>query len=136
MNWKQELEEKLKREKFADKLGGDERVKRQHNSGRYTIRERIKILCDKSTFHEIGKIAGKAEYDKKGKLKKFTPSNFVMGRGKIDGRIVVVGGDDFRVRGGAADAAIAQKQIMAEQFVHGRQNVPQSCQCMNGRSMH
>ena len=46
MNWKQELEEKLKREKFAEKLGGDERVKRQHNSGRYTIRERIKILCD------------------------------------------------------------------------------------------
>ena len=63
MNWKQELEEKLKGKKFAEKLGGDERVKRQHNSGRYTIRERIKILCDKSTFHEIGKIAGQANYD-------------------------------------------------------------------------
>ena len=30
----------------------------------------------------------------------------------------VVGGDDFTVRGGAADAAIAQKQIMAEQLAN------------------
>ena len=36
-------------------------------------------------------------------LKKFTPSNFVMGRGNINGRKVVVGADDFTVRGGAAD---------------------------------
>ena len=41
-----------------------------------------------------------------------------MGRGKINGRNVVVGGDDFTVRGGAADASIAQKQIMAEQFAN------------------
>ena len=50
----------------------------------------------------------------------FTPSNFVMGRGNINGRKVVVGGDDFTVRGGAADAAIAQKQIMAEQLANLR----------------
>ena len=30
----------------------------------------------------------------------------------------IVGGDDFTVRGGAADAAIAQKQIMAEQLAN------------------
>ena len=41
-----------------------------------------------------------------------------MGRGLINGRNVVVGGDDFTVRGGAADAAIAQKQIMAEQLAN------------------
>ncbi len=46
----------------------------------------------------------------------FMPANFVFGRGRIDGRPVVVGGDDFTVRGGAADAAIRGKQIMAEQM--------------------
>ena len=79
---------------------------------------KINLLFDKDTFHEIGKIAGKSEYNEKGELVNFTPSNFVMGRGNINGRKVVVGGDDFTVRGGAADAAIAQKQIMAEQFAN------------------
>ena len=39
-----------------------------------------------------------------------------MGRGRIDGRPVVVGGDDFTVRGGAADASIFQKQVHAERM--------------------
>ena len=46
------------------------------------------------------------------------PANFVFGRGRIDGRPVVVGGDDFTVRGGAADAAIWQKQVMSEQMAN------------------
>ena len=41
-----------------------------------------------------------------------------MGRGRIDGRPVVVGGDDFTVRGGAADASIFQKQVHAERMAH------------------
>ena len=36
------------------------------------------------------------------------------GTGRIDGRRVVVGGDDFTVRGGASDAAIMAKQLHAE----------------------
>ena len=46
------------------------------------------------------------------------PANFVMGRGRVDGRPVVVGGDDFTVRGGAADASIFQKQVHAERMAH------------------
>ena len=42
----------------------------------------------------------------------------MFGRGRIDGRPVVVGGDDFTVRGGAADAAIRQKQVMSEQMAN------------------
>jgi acetyl-CoA carboxylase carboxyltransferase component len=37
---------------------------------------------------------------------------------RIDGRPVVVGADDFTVRGGAADAAIWQKQLMSEQMAN------------------
>ena len=44
------------------------------------------------------------------------PANFIFGRGRIDGRPVVVAGDDFTVRGGAADAAIHQKMVAAEQM--------------------
>ena len=41
-----------------------------------------------------------------------------MGRGKINNKDVVIGCDDFTVRGGAADASIAQKQIMSEQLAN------------------
>ena len=118
MNWKREIEELKKREKLAEEMGGKEKLKRQKDNNRLNIRERINLLLDKNSFHEIGKIAGKAEYDKNGELKEFTPSNFVMGRGSINERKVVVGGDDFTVRGGAADASISQKQIMAEQLAN------------------
>ena len=118
MSWEKEIEELKKRENLAEKMGGKEKLQRQKDNKRLNVRERIKLLLDKDSFHEIGKIAGKAKYDEDGNLKDFTPSNFVMGRGKIDKRNVVVGGDDFTVRGGAADAAIAQKQIMAEQLAN------------------
>ncbi len=42
-----------------------------------------------------------------------------MGTGRIEGRRVVVGGDDFTVRGGAADASIAGKQGYAEKLALG-----------------
>src|SRR4029077_2230715 len=45
-----------------------------------------------------------------------TPANCVFGRGLIDGRPVVVVGDDFTVRGGSADASIAAKPRMAEEM--------------------
>ncbi|MEG9861945.1 MAG: carboxyl transferase domain-containing protein [Parvularculales bacterium] len=116
MTWKSDLEEIKKRRDLAYKMGGEEKVTRQHNTGRLTVRERIDRLLDAGSFHEIGVLAGRALYDEQGDVSEFTPANFVMGRGRIEDRPVVVGGDDFTVRGGAADAAIAQKQIMGEQF--------------------
>ena len=116
MSWKDKIKELKKREALAEKMGGSEKLKRQKINNRLNVRERIDLLLDKDSFHEIGKIAGKAKYNEKGELEEFTPSNFVMGRGKINGRNVVVGADDFTVRGGAADASISQKQIMSEQF--------------------
>ena len=41
-----------------------------------------------------------------------------VGQGEIDGRAAVVQGDDFTVRGGAADAAIWQKMVYAERMAH------------------
>ena len=116
MSWKKELEEKLIREKLSENLGGKERVKKQHDAGRYTIRERINILTDKSSFHEIGKISGSATYDENNDLVNFTGSNFIFGNAKIDGRNIVVGGDDFTLRGGSADASIREKHLKCEQM--------------------
>ena len=118
MSWQRELDELRRREALAEELGGPERVRRQHEGGRYTIRERIARLVDAGTFHEVGKIAGRATYDEGNDLVGFTASNFVFGRARIDGRPVVVGGDDFTVRGGSADATIKGKHLQCEQMAH------------------
>ncbi len=98
-------------------MGGEERVQRQHASGRLTVRERVARLFDPGTFHETGAIAGWGTYDD-GELAEFTPANVVVGQGRIDGRRAVVQGDDFTVRGGAADAAIWQKMVYAERMAN------------------
>src|SRR5258708_29153421 len=112
------MDELRRREELAGELGGPERVRRQHDGGRLTIRERIDKLVDAGTFHELGKIAGRATYDERNELTAFTPSNFVFGRASVDGRPVVVGGDDFTVRGGSADATIKGKHNMCERMAH------------------
>jgi acetyl-CoA carboxylase carboxyltransferase component len=115
MSWEPELEELRRREELARRMGGEERVQRQHSSGRLTVRERVDRLFDEGTFHEAGAIAGWAKYEH-GELAEFLPANVVVGQGRIDGRRAVVQGDDFTVRGGAADAAIWEKMVYAERM--------------------
>lgn len=99
-------------------MGGVDKVKRQHDQGRLTVRERIDKLTDKGSFHEIGAVSGIGEYDAGGELQKLTPANCVFGRARVDGRPLVVVGDDFTVRGGSADASISAKPLMAEEMAH------------------
>ena len=117
VTWGPELDELQRREELARRMGGPERVARQHAAGRLTIRERIDLLFDEGSFDEYGALAGFATYTD-GQLDTFTPANSVVGVGRIAGRRAVVCGDDFTVRGGAADAAIHQKQVYAEMLAN------------------
>jgi acetyl-CoA carboxylase carboxyltransferase component len=118
MTWERELEELRRREQLARRMGGDERVARQHASGRLTVRERIERLFDDGSFHETGALAGRGTYADDGTLTDFLPANTVIGQGRIEGRRAVVQGDDFTIRGGAADAAIWEKTVYAERLAH------------------
>src|SRR5881275_3177550 len=118
MNWKPELDELARREAYAREMRGVDKVKRQHDQGRLTVRERIDGLIDRGSFHEIGAVSGVGDYNESGELRHVTPANCVFGRGRIDGRTVVVVGDDFTVRGGSADASISTKPLMAEEMAH------------------
>ena len=106
-SWQPELDELRRRESLAERLGGPDKVARQHEFGKLTVRERVDQLVDEGTFWEIGKTAGVARYDEHGALLEFTPSNSVYGLAELDGRPVVVSGDDFTVRGGSNDASIS-----------------------------
>ena len=103
MSWEQDIEELRRRQALAREMGGEERVAKHRSLGKLTVRERIDHLLDKGSFHEIGSITGQAQYGPGGEMLGFTPVPFLFGRGAIDGRPVVVAGDDFTVRGGSAD---------------------------------
>lgn len=118
MTWERELEELRRRQALAQQMGGDEKVARQRAAGRLTVRERIQALLDVGSFHELGSITGVATQDETGAIATLMPTNFVFGRGCIEGRRVVVAGDDFTVRGGASDASIIEKQVAAEQMAN------------------
>lgn len=117
MSWQDELDEIRRRAEIAARMGGEENIKRQHDGGKLTVRERIDRLLDPGSMHEYGALAGATKYEG-ARLAEFRPSNFVLVTGRINGRRVVVGGDDFTVRGGAADAAIHSKQVWGEMLAH------------------
>ena len=114
MNWKKETDEIKIRRKLVKKQGGTKAVDLQHAKGRLTLRERIDKLIDKGTFQEQGEIAGVAETNKNGVLESLTPANFILGFAKINGRPVVVGGEDFTVKGGSPNPAGLRKSVYTE----------------------
>ncbi len=114
--WTPEVEEIARRRDLALVMGGPDKVRRQRESGRLTVRERIERLTDPGSFAEIGALTGFGSYDDEGRLVTIQPANFVAGTASIGGRRVMVGADDFSVRGGSGDAAIHAKQIFSEQY--------------------
>ena len=73
-------------------------------------------MPDLDFLFEVGEGAGVPEYDDDGKLKDFQPANFILGFGQIDGRKVIVGGEDFTVRGGSPNPAGLRKSVYTEQL--------------------
>ena len=114
--WTPEIEEIQRRRELALRMGGPQKIERQRNSGRLTVRERIDRLADPGSFAEIGALTGFGSYDEDGRLIAMLPANFVAGTAAIDGRTVLIGADDFTVRGGSADAAIHAKQVYSEEY--------------------
>tara|TARA_Y100001970_G_scaffold258556_1_gene338581 strand:- start:217 stop:1779 length:1563 start_codon:yes stop_codon:yes gene_type:complete len=116
MTWDKEVKKIKEREKLSLAQGGKDSIKIQHDKGRKTLRERIDIILDNNSFDEVGKIAGSPEYNEKGELEKFIPSNFLLGFGKINDRSVVIGGEDFTLKGGSPNPSGLRKSIYTEEL--------------------
>ena len=116
MNWKVESDEIEKRKMLALQQGGDDAISKQHSRNRLTIRERIDHLIDPSSFEEIGPAAGAPIYNEKGDLEGFEPANFILGFAKVDGRRVVIGGEDFTMKGGSPSPAGLRKSVYTEEL--------------------
>jgi acetyl-CoA carboxylase carboxyltransferase component len=123
MGWEEEVEGIRRRRELAREHGGAEAVAKHHAKGRLTVRERIDALVDKDSFREQGSVTGVSELDDEGRLVDFKPSNAVIGTARVGGRLVIVSGDDFTLRGGAYSAVGMQKAEYADRLA-ARRRVP------------
>ncbi len=89
--------------------GGADRIKKQHEGGKLTARERIDLLLDPGSFIEIGRLVVHRCTDFGMEDQKIPGDGVVTGHGLIDGRKVFVFAQDFTVFGGSLSGAYAQK---------------------------
>ncbi len=96
-------------ERLAELGGGEERLRRQHEQGKLTARERIERLFDPGTFEELDKLVTHRCTDF-GMENQIVPGDGVVtGLGRVNGRVVYAFAQDFTVFGGSLSETNAAK---------------------------
>ena len=99
------------RERLAELGGGAERLKKHHEQGKLTARERMARLFDPETFEEVDKLVTHRCRDF-GMEEQIVPGDGVVaGHGLIDGRQVFAFAQDFTVFGGSLSETNAAKIV-------------------------
>ena len=107
--WQESIERLNKRREAVAQAGGEERIAKQHASGKLTARERMEALFDDGTFVEINDQITSRSTDFGMDKKKKTGDGVVTGYGYIHGRIAFASSQDFTVGGGSLGEAHAMK---------------------------
>ena len=107
--WMEELLAQMEeRRKQVELGGGPERIKKQHDGGKLTARERLAHLLDPGSFVELQPFAEHPESDLMQGVE--APADGVItGYGKVDGRTIFVFSQDFTVLGGSLGKTHGQK---------------------------
>ncbi len=106
MNRNQDL---VNRREAAQLGGGQERIDKQHQGGKLTARERVTLLLDENSFHEIGQFVEHRATSFGLDKTKFPGDGVVTGYGTIHGRLVYIFSQDFTVLGGSLSETHAAK---------------------------
>ena len=101
----QQLDAKRARARLG---GGEKRIAAQHAKGKLTARERIELLLDPGSFHELDMLARHRAHDS-GLLERPYTDGVVTGWGTVDGRKIFIFSQDFTVFGGALGEVFAEK---------------------------
>ena len=89
--------------------GGADRIEAQHKKGRLTARERIDLLLDKGSFHEVDAFVQHRTHDFDLDKQRYMSDSVVTGWGTIEARLVYVFSQDFTVFGGSLGEVHAEK---------------------------
>src|SRR6058998_3619803 len=98
-------------ERRAELGGGEDRLRRQHDAGKLTARERIELLFDPASFEELDKLVTHRCRDF-GMGNHIVPGDGVVcGHGLVGGRQVFAFAQDFTVFGGSLSETNAAKIV-------------------------
>ncbi len=89
--------------------GGPTRIEQQHARGKLTARERLELLLDEDSFHELDAMVTHRASDFGLDDERYLGDGVVTGYGTIDGRTAFVYSQDFTVFGGSLSEAHAEK---------------------------
>ena len=126
MSWQQEIDEIRKRRIVALGMGGLDRVAKQHAQRKKSARERLDLLLDPGSFTELGLLATHQSQRPEMQGVHTAADGFIMGYGRIDGREVLVGAEDFTVMGGSVGATGLLKRERLLELAH-LNKVPAIC---------
>ena len=107
MPFEKEMKELEQRRAKALQMGGSDKIKKQHDQGKLTARERIDHLLDKDSFLEVGMFN---HSDIPGMEDKTAADSKIAGFGKIDGRQVAIVSNDFTVLAATSSRIAGRKE--------------------------
>jgi len=94
--------------------GGERRIKKQHQQGKLTARERVAALLDEgSFFFEVGAFAGFGMYEAYGGC---PAGGVIVGIGRVSGRQCVIVANDATVKAGAWFPITGKKNLRAQEI--------------------
>ncbi|HDP97563.1 MAG TPA: acyl-CoA carboxylase subunit beta [bacterium] len=105
----EKLLELLKKREQAKLGGGQKRIDKQHEKGKFTARERIDLLLDDGSFEEFDMFVTHRCKEFGLERLSYPSDGVVTGYGTIDGRLVYVFSQDFTVFGGSLSETFAKK---------------------------
>lgn len=108
---REKIEELLKKKEESKLGGGKEKIKRQHDKGKLTARERIELLVDEGSFEELDIFVKHRSKDFGLDKQQYLGDGVVTGTARIEGRPVALFSQDFTVFGGSLSEAHAEKII-------------------------
>ena len=103
------VEDLRARERRAEEGGGADRLRKQHDAGKLTARERIDLLFDPGTFEEVDKLVTHRCRDFGMEAQVFPGDGVITGHGRVHGRVVYAFAQDFTVFGGSLSETNAAK---------------------------
>ncbi len=89
--------------------GSERSVQRQHDRGKLTARERIELLLDPGSFHELDMLARHRAHGFGIENTRPLTDGVITGWGTVDGRKVFLFAQDFTIFGGALGEVFAEK---------------------------
>ncbi len=106
--WSALLSDLERRRASVHAMGGTEKLAKHNTGGRLDARERISQLVDAGSFTELGTFVGVVPRTGQAAV----PADALVGGiGKIDGRPVIVGAEDFTVKGGSIGLGTHAKRL-------------------------